>query len=108
MEHTIKMIAARERINPRIRWHGAPKVCKHILEKVELDPERHCLVARVKVRWMKMTRKRLVRLLMAIGIHARDAQDLARIANERDIPYPMAFEIVCGPAIGPDEPEESE
>lgn len=108
MEHTIKMIAARERINPRIRWHGAPKVRKHILEKVEFDQEMKCLAARVKVRWMKMTRKRFVRLLMAIGIHARDAYMLAGVAHERGIPYPMAFELVCKAATEDEEPEESE
>lgn len=104
----LPVMIAKDAINPMIRWHGAPKASKYIFEKVEFDPETHCLAARVKVEWMKMTRKRLVRLLMAIGIHARDAQRLAWLANEKGIPYPMAFEIVLKAQLEDEEPEESE
>ena len=107
MEQTIAMELIRQRVNPRIRWHGAPKVCRYVMEKVTFDQEMHCLVAAVRVIWPRMTRKRFERVLKALGMKDRDARMIADEANARNIPYNKALTVVISAGVEA-EAEESE
>ena len=93
MREMIAMLVMKEAYNPKIRWHGAPKICKRTVEMVDFNPEDRCLVARIKVRWMKIARKRFIRLLMAMGVEAREAEWYANEANKRGVPYIAALSI---------------
>jgi hypothetical protein len=110
MHQKFMMMALKDAIAPQIRWHGVPKTCKHTVEKVDFNPENGCLMARVKVSMMRLTRKRFIRVLMALGFKARDAHMIANEAMKRDLPYSLALEVLlrAGNEEEPkEEPEES-
>ena len=94
MHQKFMMMELKDAIAPQIRWHGVPKTCKHTVEKVDFNPENGCLMARVKVSMMRLTRKRFIRVLMALGFKARDAHMLANEALKCDLPYCVALEAL--------------
>ena len=106
MHQGIMMLAMKEAYNPKIRWHGVPKICKHTVEKVDFNPENGCFMARIRVRWMKITRKRFIRLLMAMGVEAREAGWYANEAKKIDIPYIVALSCFMEPESDEESQEE--
>ena len=90
---------AKDAINPRIKWDGMPKLNRQELREIEENPVSKSILVHVDVRWYKMSRRRFERMLMAIGIHARDAKEMADVARANGFQYNEAFDIACKLAI---------
>lgn len=105
----LPVLIAKMAMNPKIRWDGVPKLNHQTLSKIIADPESGRIEVHVKVRWLKMSRRRFERMLMAIGVHARDAKEMADMARAKGCPYNEAFDVICKMAIGQvDEEQETE
>lgn len=93
-------------LNPKIRWHGVPKFMTHRVKMVEFDPESKMLMAQVEVNIRKISRKRLERIAMAMGIHARDAKFIADQAHQFGLEYKDALRALILAADETNELEE--
>lgn len=90
---------AKDAINPRIKWDGAPRLNRQEMRGIEADPESGTLMVHVDVHWYKMSRRRFERMLMAIGVHAREAKEMADVARANGIQYNEAFDVACKLAL---------
>lgn len=74
---------------PDIKWHGTPKVFKVKGFRVEeYDGE---LIATVNVTLKRMSRKRLVKLMMAHGMMPRHARSLAETITKDGWPHVATY-----------------
>lgn len=62
------MMMAKEKINPKIKWDGAPKTMSITLVGADIDLENKRIVVTAKVKRRKMSRKRFEHMMMAIGV----------------------------------------
>lgn len=95
MMMTMMMMMAKEKINPKIKWHGTPNTVQITLVDEDIDLENKRIVVTAKVKRRKMSRKRFEKMMMAIGVCARKAKGIAIIAREAGLPYEIAFEATC-------------
>lgn len=101
------MMMAKEKINPKIKWHGTPNTVQITLVDEDIDLENKRIVVTAKVKRRKMSRKRFEHMMMAIGVCPRKTRVLADIAREVGTPYENAFEATCV-AVSMDEDETPE
>ena len=82
-------------LSPDIKWHGVPDVCRVDSFKV-VGFEKIDGVAAVTVRFepKRMSRKRLVRLMMAHGMMARNARSFAEMCTKDGWPHFATYKFV--------------
>lgn len=82
-------------LHPDIKWHGVPKVQK--LERgsgVRVEKVDGALIVTVTVGPKRMSRKRLVKLLMAHGMMARSARSFAEMRTRDGWPHFVTYKFV--------------
>ena len=82
-------------LHPDIKWHGTPKAFKlddHEPIKVEeIDGK---LIVTVRTKPKRMSRKRLIKLLMAHGMMARNARSFAEMCTRDGWPHFATYMFV--------------
>ena len=79
-------------LHPDIKWHGTPKVFKvKGFGVAEVDG---ALIATVTVTLKKMSRKRLVKLMMAHGMMPRYARSFAEMSTKDGWPHVATYAFV--------------
>ena len=101
------MMAAKEKLNPKIKWDGTPKTMSITLVGADIDRESRRIMVTARVKRRKMSRKRFERMLMAIGVYPRKTRVLADAAREVGLPYEIAFEATCFAASAEADAEDA-
>lgn len=78
-------------LNPKIRWHGAPKFLTCRVKTVEFYPGCKALMAQAEVNCRKISRKRFERIAMALGVVPRTARWIADGVNAAGLEYKDAL-----------------
>ena len=75
-----------------IKWHGTPRVFK--VKGCGVAEVDGALIATVNVTLKKMSRKRLVKLMMAHGMMPRDARSIAEMGTNDGWPHVATYVVV--------------
>lgn len=79
-------------LHPDIKWHGTPKVFK--VKGFSVAEADGALIATVNVKLKKMSRKRLVKLMMAHGMMPRLAKRFADMRTKDGWPHVATYVFV--------------
>lgn len=82
-------------LHPDIKWHGTPKVMRvDGYRGIKVEDVDGALVATVTVTLKKMSRKRLVKLMMAHGMMPRYARSFAEMSTKDGWPHVATYVFV--------------
>lgn len=82
-------------LNPDIKWHGVPLVQKlQSGSGVRVEKADGKLIVMVTVEMKRMSRKRLVKLMMAHGMMARNARSFAEMCTRDGWPHFATYKFV--------------
>lgn len=79
-------------LHPDIKWHGEPNVFK--VKGFSVEEVDGALIATVNVTLKRMSRKRLVKLMMAHGMMPRNARRLAEMSTKDGWPHVATYVFV--------------
>ena len=82
-------------LHPDIKWHGTPKVLRmDQLRRTSVKEVENAVIVTVHTVPKKMSRKRLVKLMMAHGMMPRNARSFAEMCTKDGWPHVATYVFV--------------